>query len=110
MRSVMIRKLDGLGRIVLPKELRDIQGLNEGTPMDILLDDDGNVLLRKSTCHCILCGSSKIVWTENGKSLCDACMEKISKEREDIHNEVEKKAESGRKRNSKNCGAGGCIN
>jgi transcriptional pleiotropic regulator of transition state genes len=83
MRSVIIRKLDSLGRIVLPKELRDIQGLNEGTPMDVLLDDEGNVLLRKSTCHCILCGSSKIIWTENGKSMCGACMEKISKEREE---------------------------
>lgn len=95
MRSVVIRKLDGLGRIVLPKELRDIQGLDEGTPMDVLLDDEGNVLLRKSTCHCILCGSSKIIWTENGKSLCDTCMEKVSKKREDIHDDDEKEAESG---------------
>jgi transcriptional pleiotropic regulator of transition state genes len=83
MRSVIIRKLDSLGRIVLPKELRDIQGLNEGTPMDVLLDDEGNVLLRKPTCHCILCGSSKIIWTENGKSLCGTCMEKICKKREE---------------------------
>lgn len=82
MRSVIIRKLDGLGRIVLPKELRDIQGLDEGTPMDVFLDDEGNVLLRKSICHCILCGSGKIIWTENGKSMCGACMEKISRERE----------------------------
>jgi len=87
MRSVMIRKLDGLGRIVLPKELRDIQGLNEGTPMDVLLDDDGNVLLRKSTCHCILCGSSKIVWTENGKSLCGQCIEKICKRGMEVHDD-----------------------
>ncbi|WP_326975318.1 AbrB/MazE/SpoVT family DNA-binding domain-containing protein [Caproicibacter sp. BJN0012] len=85
MRAVGIRKLDGLGRIVLPKELRSILGLIEGTPMDVLLDDDGNVILRESTCHCILCGSNKTIWTENGKSLCSACIEKISRRKESFH-------------------------
>lgn len=79
MRAVMMRKLDNLGRIVLPKELRNLQGLSEGTPMDILLDDAGNVLLRKSINHCILCGSSEVTWMEDGKSLCGACIEKIRK-------------------------------
>lgn len=80
MRAVMVRKLDNLGRIVLPKELRDLQGLPEGTRMDILLDDDGNILLRQSVSYCVLCGSPDVeVWTTNKKPLCGACIEKIKK-------------------------------
>lgn len=77
MRAVMMRKIDNLGRIVLPKELRERECLNEGVPMDILLDNEGNVLLRKSVLHCILCGSSDQIQTENGKSLCAACVKHI---------------------------------
>ncbi|OVE34823.1 hypothetical protein CCZ20_24540 [Priestia aryabhattai] len=37
----IVRKIDGLGRIVLPKEVRDIQGLDTGTSVEITPTDDG---------------------------------------------------------------------
>lgn len=40
----IIRRVDDLGRIVLPKEVRRKVGISEGTPMEILTSDEGIVL------------------------------------------------------------------
>ena len=37
----IVRRIDDLGRIVLPKEIRDMQGLDSGTPMEIFTIDGG---------------------------------------------------------------------
>ncbi|WP_395546856.1 AbrB/MazE/SpoVT family DNA-binding domain-containing protein [Lacrimispora sp. HJ1] len=42
----IIRRLDDLGRIILPKEIRRKVGIREGTPMEIFVTTDG-VLLKK---------------------------------------------------------------
>lgn len=41
----MVRKIDQLGRIVIPKEIRDAQGWDEGQPMEMFMVED-NLLLR----------------------------------------------------------------
>ena len=40
----IIRRVDDLGRIVLPKEVRRKVGISEGTPMEIFTSDEGIVL------------------------------------------------------------------
>ena len=70
----IVRKTDGLGRIVLPKELRDTMGLEEGTPMEIFVDGN-QVILRKYEMQCEFCGEKddqKLIKL-NGKSICRAC-------------------------------------
>lgn len=42
----IVRKVDELGRIVIPKELRKVYGMPEGTPIEIFTDD-GTIVLRK---------------------------------------------------------------
>lgn len=42
----IVRPVDSLGRIVIPKELRRTLGINVGDPMDILVDGD-SIILRK---------------------------------------------------------------
>ena len=45
MKSIgIVRKVDQLGRIVLPKELRDVFGINIGTPLEIFVDADHIIL------------------------------------------------------------------
>lgn len=56
----MTRKLDELGRIVLPKELRTNLGLAEADPLEIRVDGD-TILLRKFRVGCVFCGSGKQV-------------------------------------------------
>mgnify|MGYP000229266106 CR=1 FL=1 len=43
----MTRRLDDLGRIVIPREIRSTLQLHEGDPMEILISDDGDIVLRK---------------------------------------------------------------
>lgn len=45
--SGIIRRVDDLGRIVIPREIRRTNGIREGTPMEIFHDKDGGILLKK---------------------------------------------------------------
>ena len=53
----IIRKVDDLGRIVLPIELRRSLGIAEQDPLEIFVQED-NIVLRKYSSVCIFCGSS----------------------------------------------------
>ncbi|MED0678638.1 AbrB/MazE/SpoVT family DNA-binding domain-containing protein [Aneurinibacillus thermoaerophilus] len=52
----VVRKVDHLGRIVLPKELRRNWGINEGDGMEIFVDGEF-ILLKKYTPACLFCHS-----------------------------------------------------
>ena len=71
----IVRKIDPLGRVVLPKELRNTMGLPEGTPMEIFTDAD-SIVIRKYQPTCAICGSSDIVerLAANGVKLCRRCI------------------------------------
>ena len=43
----IIRRIDDLGRVVIPKEIRRTMGLNEGDPIEILLEGKDTICLRK---------------------------------------------------------------
>ncbi len=68
----IVRKIDPLGRIVLPMELRKVMELDEGTPIEILVNGD-MVILRKYQCGCIFCGEANGVVRFQGKHICKEC-------------------------------------
>lgn len=41
----IVRNIDGLGRVVIPKEVRRVKGWDEGQPMEMLMDGD-NLIIR----------------------------------------------------------------
>ena len=43
----IVRRIDDLGRVVIPKEIRRTMRLREGTPLEIFTDTDGQVILKK---------------------------------------------------------------
>ncbi len=43
----IVRRIDELGRIVVPKELRRTLGINIGDPVEIFTGDNGEIILRK---------------------------------------------------------------
>lgn len=43
----IVRRVDDLGRIVIPKEVRRTLGINEGDPLEIFVDKDGCLIYRK---------------------------------------------------------------
>ncbi|CAM4390548.1 AbrB family transcriptional regulator [Bacillus manliponensis] len=53
----IVRKIDELGRVVIPKELRNTLGLPEGTPLEIYVDGK-NVVLAKHEKVCVVTGKA----------------------------------------------------
>ena len=43
----IVRKVDELGRVVIPKEIRKTYFINEGTPLEIYLGDNGEIVFKK---------------------------------------------------------------
>jgi looped-hinge helix DNA binding domain, AbrB family len=43
----IVRRIDDLGRIVIPKELRRTLRMHEGDPIEIFTDSDGSIILKK---------------------------------------------------------------
>lgn len=76
----IIRKVDELGRIVIPKELRRVYNINEGDPVEIFTTTD-EIVLRKyqPAGGCSLCGSIADRYVELGadKRICPECGQKI---------------------------------
>lgn len=79
MKSIgIVRKVDELGRVVLPKELRDTMGIEEKTPLEIYVDGK-NIILRKYAPGCSACESMDDV-KEIGKiRLCKSCRANVKK-------------------------------
>ena len=68
----IIRKVDDLGRIVLPIELRRTLGIEERDPLEIFVQED-LIVLRKSSLVCIFCGSDEDVDDYMNKGICQKC-------------------------------------
>jgi transcriptional pleiotropic regulator of transition state genes len=71
----IVRKVDDLGRVVIPKETRKISGISEGTPLEIFIDGD-KIILRKYAPGCIFCGEDTKKMLK-GKLVCEKCLNEI---------------------------------
>ncbi|MEG0663265.1 MAG: AbrB/MazE/SpoVT family DNA-binding domain-containing protein [Anaerovoracaceae bacterium] len=74
----IVRKVDELGRIVLPIELRRTLNIEIKDPIEIFVDDD-YILLKKYEPACAFCGSAKDIVSLNGKNICKNCVEELKK-------------------------------
>lgn len=72
----IVRKVDELGRIVLPIEIRKVLDINVKDPVEIFTDDD-KIILRKYSPSCVFCGNADDVVYFNNKRICTRCLEKI---------------------------------
>ena len=72
----IVRKVDELGRIVLPIELRRNLHIDEKDALEIYIEDD-KIILRKYEPACTFCGSADEVLNYNGKLVCKDCAAKI---------------------------------
>ena len=74
----IVRKIDDLGRIVLPRELRKVLEINERDSIEIFVD--GNfIMLQKYEPSCIFCGNAENVNGYKGKNICAVCMSDLKK-------------------------------
>ena len=69
----IVRKVDELGRIVLPIELRRILGIEERDRIGIFVDGE-SIILRKYQPACIFCDNAKDIINYKGKNICPDCI------------------------------------
>ncbi len=72
----MTRCVDELGRIVLPKSMRQTLDIAERDQMEIFVDGD-RIILQKYQPACIFCENTEDIVFYNGKRICMACMNGI---------------------------------
>lgn len=72
----MVRKVDELGRIVLPAEIRQSMDINTRDALEIFTDD-GRIILQKYLPACIFCNGADEIIYFNNKRICKGCMDKL---------------------------------
>ena len=72
----IVRKVDGLGRVVLPKELRRTLGVDMKDSMEIYVDGE-SIMLKKYQPACVFCGSSDGIKQIKGKNVCSKCIKEL---------------------------------
>lgn len=80
MKSIgIVRKIDELGRIVLPIELRNKMDINTKDSVEIFVDNDKIILKKYQPC-CVFCGNADNVTMFKGKLVCRGCIEEMTRE------------------------------
>ncbi len=74
----MVRKIDELGRIVLPIELRRTLDIAERDPVEIYVDQD-TIILKKYKTSCVFCGNQENLIDFKGKNVCADCLTQLKK-------------------------------
>ncbi len=80
----IVRKVDELGRIVIPIEIRNKFDISEKDPIEIYVDGS-SIVLKKYEPNCVFCGNTKNLVTYKDKLICSKCAQQIA--------ELEKKEE-----------------
>lgn len=74
----IVRRVDELGRVVLPIELRRTLAISDKDSLEIYVDEE-KIVLRKYEPACIFCGSAENVEQYRGKNICQECLKDLSK-------------------------------
>ncbi len=75
----IVRRVDDLGRIVIPMELRRTLGINVKDPMAIFVEGDRIILQKHRDC-CAICGESECeMVTVRDRPVCTVCVDQVKK-------------------------------
>lgn len=72
----VVRKVDELGRIVLPIELRKVLDIKTKDAVEIFMDND-KIVLQKYQPACVFCNETDNVVYFNGKRVCSSCIKQL---------------------------------
>lgn len=76
MNTLMVRKIDDLGRIVVPAETRRLFNIHEGDEMAITVEN-GGIVLRKLEASCVFCASTEQLEDFMGRGVCGDCRTRL---------------------------------
>ena len=74
----IVRRVDELGRIVIPKEMRKSLNIDQKDPIEISIEGS-SIILQKYENRCVFCGAIKPSIQYNGKLMCTKCLKEINK-------------------------------
>ena len=72
----IIRQVDELGRIVIPKEIRRHMGITSSDPIEIYVDEE-KIILRKYQNACAFCGTGVDLKPYKNRMICQACIDEL---------------------------------
>ena len=75
----VVRKIDELGRIVLPSELRRVFGIREGEELEISVEGE-RVILQKRDDLCLFCGAENPEVEYRGRRICHDCVAELGRQ------------------------------
>ncbi|TDA68654.1 MAG: AbrB/MazE/SpoVT family DNA-binding domain-containing protein [Clostridia bacterium] len=75
----IVRRVDELGRVVIPIELRRTLSIGEKDAMEIYVDQE-KIILKKYEPACVFCGNAEDVHNFKGKNVCQECLSEIVSE------------------------------
>ena len=73
----IIRYLDNLGRLVIPKEIRKKHNIHEGDPVSII-DGVSHVIIKKYRTGCIFCGNDEGIIEYKDICVCENCRRSLN--------------------------------
>lgn len=73
----IIRRVDELGRVVIPIEIRNKFDIVEKYPLEVYVDGN-SIILKKYEPNCLFCGKNKELTVFLDILICDKCISKIS--------------------------------
>lgn len=73
-------RIDALGRVVIPKQLRNQFGLEDGVCLE-LFTTDTQIIMQKYQPGCVFCGNAENLTELNGKCICKDCLETLNSEK-----------------------------
>ncbi|MBR6034239.1 MAG: AbrB/MazE/SpoVT family DNA-binding domain-containing protein [Clostridia bacterium] len=73
----IVRRVDELGRVVIPIELRNSLKIAEKDPIEIFVDGT-SIVLKKHESACVFCGNTKKLVEYKDKLICEKCAKQIS--------------------------------
>ena len=79
----IIRKIDDLGRIVLPSELRKNLGIEIKDYLEIYVSGE-SIILKKFSPTCVFCGNNENTLNFKGKSICNNCLNQLPENTQNI--------------------------
>ncbi len=72
----IVRKVDELGRIVLPIEMRRVLDIAEKDALEIYVDGS-SIILKKYKPSCVFCDATRDITTFKGKNVCPKCLKEL---------------------------------
>ena len=74
----IVRRVDELGRVVIPKEIRNTFDISEKDALEIFVDGS-SIILKKYEPACVFCGNAKDVIIFKGKNVCANCVAELKR-------------------------------